>query len=299
MTGTEHKPVIDSRREIVETVAVVLALVSLLRMFVAEAFSIPTGSMGPTLLGANRRIECPQCSHVSIVGAYTQASGGPRVAGTICQNCRYPVFTEPRSLNALLGEYGDRVIVSKYGYEFGDPKRWDVVVFIYPAEEVPGQSNPSRTNFIKRLVGLPGEEVTFYYGDAFARPKGANEFQIASKSPAAMMATRRVVFNNDEQPRDLVKIGYPARWIPAEGPGAKSSADRKRFSIDGDGSIVYRHLLSHLGPVPIALIDYPCVLAFVGDLQRKGLGASTIRNIRDVRLVLTLAVKSGALKANR
>lgn len=242
--GTEQKPVVDSRREIVETVAVVLALVSLLRMFVAEAFSIPTGSMGPTLLGANRRIECPQCSHVSIVGAYTQASGGPRLAGTICQNCRYPVFTEPRSLNALLGEYGDRVIVSKYGYEFGDPKRWDVVVFIYPAEAIPEQNSyPSRTNFIKRLIGLPGEEVAFMYGDAYVRKKGEKEFAIASKTPKAMMATRRVVFDNDEQPRDLLKIGYPPRWNPADGAGAKTSEDRKRFTIDGDGALVYRHLI--------------------------------------------------------
>jgi signal peptidase I len=251
---TEQKPAIDSRREIVETVAVVLALVSLLRMFVAEAFSIPTGSMGPTLLGANRRIECPQCSHVSIVGAYTQASGGPRLAGAICQNCRYPIFTEPRSLNALLGEYGDRVIVSKYGYEFGDPKRWDVVVFIYPAEAIPEQNSyPSRTNFIKRLVGMPGEEVAFMYGDAYVRKKGEKEFAIASKTPKAMMATRRVVFDNDEQPKDLVKIGYPSRWNPVE--GAKISEDRKRFTIDGDGALLYLHLIGggHRDVLPRAI----------------------------------------------
>jgi hypothetical protein len=41
------------------------------------------------------------------------------------------------------------------------------------------------------------------------------------------------------------------------------------------------------------------VLAFVADMQREGVAAGTIRNIRDVlRLVLGLAVKSGALKAN-
>ena len=41
------------------------------------------------------------------------------------------------------------------------------------------------------------------------------------------------------------------------------------------------------------------MLAFVADLQRDGVAAGTIRNIRDVlRLVLGLAVKSGALKAN-
>jgi site-specific recombinase XerC len=39
--------------------------------------------------------------------------------------------------------------------------------------------------------------------------------------------------------------------------------------------------------------------AFVSDLQRVGVGAETVGSIRDVlRLVLSLAVKSGALKAN-
>jgi len=239
------KHAVDSRRELVETVVVVLALVGLLRMFVAEAFSIPTGSMGPTLLGANRRLECPQCEHVSIVGAYTQAANSDmRVCGTLCQNCRYPVVAEPRALNAFFGEFGDRVIVSKYGYEIGDPKRWDVVVFIYPAEAVPEQNSyPSRTNFIKRLVGLPGEEVAFLYGDAYVRKKGEKDFHIASKTPAAMLATRRVVWDNDEQPKDLIKSGYPSRWSFSEGAGATMSDDRKKFALNGDGALNYHHLL--------------------------------------------------------
>lgn len=41
------------------------------------------------------------------------------------------------------------------------------------------------------------------------------------------------------------------------------------------------------------------MLAAVGGLQRQGLGVGTVRNIRDVlRLVLGLAVRSGALKVN-
>ncbi len=62
-------------------------------------------------------------------------------------------------------------------------------------------------------------------------------------------------------------------------------------------SILQRHLLPAFGPVPDPRLDYPRVLAFVADLQRWGLGAGTVSNIRDVlRLVLALAVRSGALK---
>jgi integrase len=74
---------------------------------------------------------------------------------------------------------------------------------------------------------------------------------------------------------------------------------RKPKTRESYESIVHRHLLPRFGSTPLASIDYPCVLAFVGGLQRAGLGAGTVRNIRDVlRLILGLAVKSGALKAN-
>jgi hypothetical protein len=75
--------------------------------------------------------------------------------------------------------------------------------------------------------------------------------------------------------------------------------NRKPKTRESYESIVNRHLLPRFAPTPIAAIDYPRVLAFVADLQRAGVGAGTIRNIRDVlRLVLAFAVRSGALKSN-
>jgi integrase len=62
---------------------------------------------------------------------------------------------------------------------------------------------------------------------------------------------------------------------------------------------VRHHLLPRFANTPIVAIDDACALTFVGDLQRDGLGAKTVRNTRDVlRLVLGVAVKSGALKPN-
>lgn len=46
---------------------------------------------------------------------------------------------------------GDRIIVNKLTYRINEPKRGDIMVFKYPV-------NPQR-DFIKRLVGLPGETV--------------------------------------------------------------------------------------------------------------------------------------------
>ena len=72
---------------------------------------------------------------------------------------------------------GDRLFVSKYTYGyskhsfpfspsisvkrffFKEPKRGDVAVFKTPSD--------NRTDYIKRLIGLPGDEIQFINGDLF------------------------------------------------------------------------------------------------------------------------------------
>ena len=43
----------------------------------------------------------------------------------------------------------DRVIVDKLSYHFRDPERFEIAVFKYPLD--------SAKNFIKRIIGMPGE----------------------------------------------------------------------------------------------------------------------------------------------
>lgn len=72
---------------------------------------------------------------------------------------------------------GDRLFVSKYSYGFSkhsfpfspnlfkgrilfsEPERGDVVVFKTPAD--------NRTDYIKRLIGLPGDEIQFFDGNLY------------------------------------------------------------------------------------------------------------------------------------
>jgi signal peptidase I len=66
---------------------------------------------------------------------------------------------------------GDRVLVEKFAYglrnpltnqvwfDTGAPSRWDVVVFIAPEE--------TDKDFVKRVVGLPGETVAMVEGELF------------------------------------------------------------------------------------------------------------------------------------
>ena len=55
-----------------------------------------------------------------------------------------------RSMEPTLHD-GNNLIVDKLSYRFRDPKRYEIIVFLYKYEE--------NTYYIKRIIGLPGETV--------------------------------------------------------------------------------------------------------------------------------------------
>ncbi len=61
----------------------------------------------------------------------------------------------------LLGKNnsGDRILVNKFGYRLGTPHRDDVVVFLAPPAAMAGDPE-----FIKRLIGLPGDTIEVFAG---------------------------------------------------------------------------------------------------------------------------------------
>ncbi len=54
---------------------------------------------------------------------------------------------------------GDRLIGNRLAYLFSDPKRGDIVMFLYPDDE--------SEIFIKRVIGLPGDTVQVLGGELF------------------------------------------------------------------------------------------------------------------------------------
>lgn len=56
-------------------------------------------------------------------------------------------------------EHGQRLLVDRITYRFQPPQRGDVVVFRYPF-------NP-REHFIKRIIGVPGDEVRIVSGTVY------------------------------------------------------------------------------------------------------------------------------------
>ena len=76
-------------------------------------------------------------------------------------------WTPSPAVVAATGKAGgirDRVLVDKLSFHYRDPKRWEIVVFKYPLDQ--------SKNFIKRLVGMPDEDLEIRSGDLFAGPHG-------------------------------------------------------------------------------------------------------------------------------
>lgn len=171
----------DAGRESVETVVFVVVLVLLLKLFVTEAFVIPTGSMAETLYGYQKIVTCPHCSHEFPVNSHDEVEPGQDgemrwLVGYTCPNCRYTGQFKPiikkddQGFERLVGydsppnRTGDRVLVLKPLYHVTNPARGDVVVFKYPKEP---QTKHTAQNYIKRCMGFGGETLGIHRGELF------------------------------------------------------------------------------------------------------------------------------------
>ena len=63
---------------------------------------------------------------------------------------------------------GEYVIVDRFQYLFGKPERGDVVVLKFPGD-------PEHKKYIKRVIGLPGENIIIQDGQVFINGKEINE----------------------------------------------------------------------------------------------------------------------------
>lgn len=203
-------PRADGMRETIESVVIAFVLAFLFRTFEAEAFVIPTGSMATTLMGRHKDVECPKCGYRYQVSASSEVDTegnelpGLGVTHATCPMCRYTrEVTDETSYN------GDRILVTKFHDR--DPKRWDVIVFRYP--------EAAATNYIKRLIGLPGETIEIRGGDIYVRRLGESQARIARKPPETMRAMLRMVYDNGmttqgKIPEQMTAHFWPPRWQP-------------------------------------------------------------------------------------
>jgi signal peptidase I len=72
-------------------------------------------------------------------------------------------------------KYGDRVLVNKFIYRFTEPERGDVIVFKSVQDD--------DQDLIKRVVGVPGDEITVRGGRLFVNGEPQKEPYVNKKYP--------------------------------------------------------------------------------------------------------------------
>ncbi len=172
----KHATVGERIRGYADALVFAYILAMFIRSYVFELFMIPTGSMTPTLIGDQERevafVDYDLDGVEDVV--YTFARRSPAAADTLQvflmnedRTVRDLVFVTDVSLGLveqLLRESParrDMIVVNKFAYWFNEPDRGDIAVFKVPYST---RSAPrweiDKPVYIKRVVGLPGEEVS-------------------------------------------------------------------------------------------------------------------------------------------
>jgi signal peptidase I len=86
-------------------------------------------------------------------------------------------------------EVHDRVLVNKLSYKVHDVNRGDIVVFKRP----PGEPDQTIKDLIKRVVGVPGDEVSFVDGKVFVNGQELIEPYLAQQNSTFQRSPETIV----------------------------------------------------------------------------------------------------------
>ena len=134
---------------------------------------------------------------------------------------------------------GQRLLVDKLTPRFVEPRRGDVVVFRYPANR--------RRKFIKRIVGLPGDEISIRNGFLYINGQRVEEPFV--NGPTTLQFTRfyQLWFQKTAScPRDNRRNSDDSRYSDV--------GFVHRSDIVGVARFVYSH---HADPSPAPPVDIP------------------------------------------
>jgi signal peptidase I len=233
----------SGRKDTFDQIMLMLILAFSFRVFVVEAFVIPTGSMAPTLKGAHARFVCDNCGyHYDVNYSPPGSSGGDINIGRVARNETYDVFCPNCGYDQITPSprvyYGDRILVLKYAYLMRAPRRWDVVVFKTPSDP---QINKYSQAYIKRLIGTPGEQVMILDGDIYvAHTAGADatdaDWRIQGKPDYVQDALWRVVNDMDYAPQGLSDPKNGQGLTPEDYVPWKTADASWRYSRDATGA---------------------------------------------------------------
>lgn len=162
----------------------------------------------------------------------------------------------------------DRILVDKFSFHYRDPERYEVVVFRYPLDR--------SKNFIKRIVGMPGEDFRVFNGDLWTRKDASQPWKVLRR-PRGVQGETWKELATIEDPRTgwfASAAGWSsgARTLAARGDG------RAQFKVRGASNVVdeYNHGYN----------------AKIGPLQRPP-GGLTRHNVADLRVAGSVTALPG------
>jgi signal peptidase I len=220
-------------------IAFLMALV--FRAFIIEGFEIPTGSMAPTLMGAQTIAHADASGYEWPVGPVSMIQGTSTPTPRQSYSTLDPMSRAEVRASDVPIRSGDRVFILKYLWPLYTPSRYDVVVFKNPRDPT--------MNYIKRLVGLGPEEVAIVDGDVFSRPIAADGkgepattntwmlpgWTVTRKPESAQRVMWQAVFDTRYTPLNAVKDGRT--WFRS--PWVAEDASAKSWQIDGKSEYRY------------------------------------------------------------
>jgi len=103
----------------------------------------------------------------SVFREYTEAIVVALILALVIRTFIVQAFKIPSGSMLPTLQIGDHILVNKFIYHFVSPHRGDIIVFKYPREE--------GRDFIKRVIGIPGDKLTIMKKEVFINDRPLNE----------------------------------------------------------------------------------------------------------------------------
>jgi hypothetical protein len=201
----------------------------------------------------------------------------------------------------LHAKAGDRIVVHGWPFDIGGwlgPRRWDVVVFKNP--------NEPDVNYIKRLIGLPGETIEIIDGDVFVKGPHDEILHSARKTSYAQHALWFPYYDHDYPPNQATEdwlaenflggkrwADYHPRWVAlgAQAGWVGLTTRTPRFDgLEQARSEIQFVTQATDDTLPGSIVDMYGYNGYEHDHERKWV---IHRNVTDVRLSVDVEIKGG------